>query len=98
MKRVQMLLEEWQYEWLQQEAKKQSISSSSLLRKLLTDAIKQWDTYDITADPLWDAIGIGEGPMDGISSENLDEYLYRTDWHERDIPARNRETSAKSQP
>ena len=34
-------------------------------------------------DPLWGIVGIAEGPDDGITSENLDQLLYRTDWRER---------------
>lgn len=83
MKRVQLILEEWQHEWLSEEAENVSTSMSALLRQLLTEAIESRQSANLADDPLWGIIGLAEGPDDGISSENLDEYLYR-------IPAANR--------
>lgn len=83
MKRVQIILEEWQHQWLKKEAESQSISLSALLRHLLTEAIERRQTQGWADDPLWGIIGLGEGPDDGITSENLDEFLYRTDWANR---------------
>lgn len=76
MKRVQLILEEWQHEWLNDEAEKVSTSMSALLRQLLTEAIESRQSTDLADDPLWGIIGLAEGPDDGISSENLDEYMY----------------------
>ncbi len=84
MKRVQLILEEWQQEWLAQEAKRQSISMSALLRQLLTEAIERRQAESLAEDPLWGIVGIGEGPQDGITSENLDEVLYRINWQDDD--------------
>lgn len=78
MKRVQLILEEWQHEWLSDEAEKVSTSMSALLRQLLTEAIENRQSTTLADDPLWEIIGVAEGPDDGISSENLDEYLYNT--------------------
>ena len=83
MKRVQMILEEWQHEWLGEEAQRQSTTMSGLLRELLTAAIEQRQAATLADDPLWGIIGIGAGPDDGVTSENLDTFLYRTDWAER---------------
>jgi hypothetical protein len=85
MKRVQVILEEWQHQWLNKEAKQASISMSALLRQLLTEAIERRRSEGWTDDPLWGIIGIGEGPADGITSENLDQFLYRTDWQNRSL-------------
>lgn len=76
MKRVQLILEEWQHEWLGTEAEKSDTSMSALLRQLLTEAIELRQSANLADDPLWGIIGMAEGPDDGISSENLDEYLY----------------------
>lgn len=84
MKRVQMILEEWQHEWLSEEAQRHSTTMSALLRDLITAAIEQRQTATIADDPLWGIIGIGAGPDDGVTSENLDLFLYRTDWTERE--------------
>ncbi len=78
MKRVQVILEEWQHQWLTEEAERQSVSMSALLRQLLTQAIERRQAGGLADDPLWGAIGLGEGPDDGITSENLDRFLYRT--------------------
>jgi len=83
MKRVQVILEEWQHKWLNEEAQKQSTSMSALLRQLLTQAIERRRAEGWQDDPLWGIVGIAEGPDDGITSENLDEYLYRADWQNR---------------
>jgi hypothetical protein len=80
MKRVQLILEEWQHKWLAQEAKKQSTSMSALLRDMLTQAIERRQAESWGDDPLWGAVGMAAGPNDGITSENLDEYLYRSNW------------------
>lgn len=85
MKRVQIILEEWQHQWLTKEAKKQSVSMSALLRQVLTEGIERRQTQGWEDDPIWGIIGIGEGPDDGITSENLDQFLYKTDWHDRPV-------------
>ena len=76
LKRVQILLEPWQHEWLINTAKQQNESISGLLRTLLTGAIERYQLEDLTDDPLWGIIGLGEAPDDGITSENLDDFLY----------------------
>lgn len=83
MKRTQIILEEWQYEWLIEGAERQGLSMSALLRQLLTEAIERRQAESWEDDPLWGVIGIAEGPDDGITSENLDQFLYRADWRER---------------
>lgn len=85
MKRVQVILEEWQHQWLAEEAGRQSVSMSALLRQLLTEAIERRQSEGWEDDPLWGVIGIAEGPDDGITSENLDQFLYRTDWQDRSM-------------
>ena len=80
MKRVQLIIEEWQHEWLAEQAEEQVTTMSALLRELLTEAIERRQSETLDEDPIWGLIGIGAGPDDGISSENLDEFLYRNDW------------------
>lgn len=88
MKRVQMILEEWQHNWLAEEAERQSTTMSGLLRDLITAAIEQRQAATLADDPLWGIIGIGAGPDDGVTSENLDTFLYRADWAERETTTR----------
>lgn len=85
MKRAQIILEEWQHQWLAEEAERQSVSMSALLRQLLTEAIERRQAQGWADDPLWGIIGLGQGPTDGITSENLDQFLYRTDWQNRPL-------------
>lgn len=83
MKRIQTIIEEWQYTWLSKESERQKISMAALMRRLLTEVIERQQTLKTATDPIFGIIGLGEGPDDGITSENLDEYLYRLD---RDPP------------
>ncbi len=83
MKRMQLILETWQYEWLAQEAKKSGVSMSALVREMVTEGIERRQNVALDDDPLWGAIGLGEGPDDGVTSENLDDYLYNIDWEAR---------------
>jgi hypothetical protein len=83
MKRVQVILEAWQHSWLSGEANRHSLSLSALLRQLLTEAIERRQTSTLEQDPLLDVIGIAEGPDDGITSENLDQFLYRPNWSDQ---------------
>ncbi|MFN8492218.1 MAG: hypothetical protein U0350_31755 [Caldilineaceae bacterium] len=76
MKRVQIILEEWQHAWLSQEAELRSTTISALLRQLLTEAIERQQAVNLSDDPLWGIIGLADGPVDGITSENLDQFLY----------------------
>ena len=76
MKRVQLILDEWQHEWLAKEAKKQEVTISALTREILTSAIERTQADSWRDDPIWGIVGLGEGPKDGITSENLDEFLY----------------------
>ena len=76
MKRVQMILEDWQHEWLGDEAKRQGVSMSALLRELLSQAIEARQTQSLDEDPLWGIIGMAEGSKDGVFSENIDTVLY----------------------
>jgi hypothetical protein len=78
MKRVQLILEEWQHLWLAGEAEQKSSTMSALVRELLTEAIERRQTAVLESDPLWAVVGIGEGPDDGVTSENLDRFLYPT--------------------
>ena len=85
MKRVQIILEEWQQQWLSEEAERQHRSMSALLRQLLTETIERRRTENWEDDPLWGIVGIAEGPDDGITSENLDEYIYQTNRQNRPV-------------
>ncbi len=83
MKRVQIILEEWHHQWLAEEAERQHMTMSALLRQMLTEAIERRQANSWQDDPLWGIIGLAEGPDDGITSENLDTFIYQTNWRNR---------------
>lgn len=85
MKRTQLMLEEWQHEWLAEEAERQGVSMSELLRQILTEAIERRQAEGWEDDPIWGVVGMAAGPDDGITSENLDQFIYRTDWRARPL-------------
>ena len=77
MKRIQTNVEKWRYTWLNEEAERQGVSIAMLLRRLLTEAIERQQALKTVTDPIFGIIGLGAGPNDGITSKNLDDYLYR---------------------
>lgn len=85
MKRVQMILEDWQHEWLSAEAERQLTTMSALLRQLLSESIERVQAGTLADDPLWGIIGIAEGPNDGVTSNNLDQFVYTMDWDRRPL-------------
>ncbi len=85
MKRIQTIVEEWQYSWLNEEAERQGISMALLLRRLLTEGIERQQAVQHSSDPIFGIIGLAAGPNDGITSENLDDYLYRLDQERRTL-------------
>lgn len=85
MKRVQLIIEEWQQEWLAKQAAEQGVTMSALLRELLTEAIERRQAETLDDDPLWGIVGLGAGPDDGVTSEDLDAFLYRTNWEDRPL-------------
>lgn len=85
MKRIQTIVEEWQYQWLYEEAEQQQISMASLLRRMLTEAIEHHQAAQTMSDPIFGIIGLGAGPADGITSENLDDYLYHNNGESRPL-------------
>jgi hypothetical protein len=85
MKRIQTIVEEWQYTWLNEESEHQGISMASLLRRLLTEAIERQQALKNATDPIFGIVGLAAGPKDGITSENLDDYLYRFDREARPL-------------
>jgi hypothetical protein len=85
MKRAQIILEEWQHQWLAQEAARQRVTISALLRQLLTEAVERRQATSWEDDPLWGIIGLAAGPDDGITSENLDQFIYQPTWSQRPL-------------
>lgn len=77
MQRLQISLDENQYEFLRSEAFVTGQSMAALLRDLLDEAIQRRQEEILRNDPIWQAIGVAEevgGPTD--VSANVDRYLY----------------------
>jgi hypothetical protein len=77
MQRLQISLDENQYEFLRSEAFITGQSMAALLRDLLDEAIQRRQEEILQDDPIWQAIGVAEevgGPTD--VSANVDRYLY----------------------
>ncbi|MCK6628807.1 MAG: hypothetical protein L6R45_26970 [Anaerolineae bacterium] len=77
MQRLQISLDENQYEFLRSEAFVTGQSMAALLRDLLDEAIQKRQDEILRDDPIWQAIGVAqevEGPTD--VSTNVDRYLY----------------------
>lgn len=77
MQRLQISLDENQYEFLRSEAFVTGQSMAALLRDLLDEAIQRRQEEILRDDPIWQAIGVAEeveGPTD--VSANVDRYLY----------------------
>ena len=77
MQRLQISLDENQYEFLRSEAFITGQSMAALLRDLLDEVIQKRQDEILRDDPIWQAIGVAEeveGPTD--ISANVDRYLY----------------------
>jgi hypothetical protein len=72
MHRTQISLEERQYDFLAQESSRQGISLSELIRRLISDYMRQHPTEP---DPLDRLAGIAEGDGEAVGRLH-DDYLF----------------------
>ena len=72
MHRTQILLEEYQYRYLQFRVKQEGKSVSAFLGEILD---KHMHAQPDNEDPLWDIVGMSEGDPEAIAREH-DKYLY----------------------
>ena len=80
MHRSQILLEEWQYEYLSDEAAREGKSISQVVRELVADWVESRRAETWEGDPFLDIIGmVASG--DGSIAENHDKHIYQIDWH-----------------
>jgi hypothetical protein len=75
------LLEEWQYQYLSDKAKREGKSISQLVRELLTEWIESRRPETWESDPFFDIIGMVSSG-DGRIAEEHDKYIYTDDWHQ----------------
>ena len=74
MRRTQILLEEWQYQILQNLAHKEKKSLSSLVRELITERLAKQKTS--RKDTIFEVVGMVEGEG-GRVSEEIEKRLYQ---------------------
>ncbi|AFV10442.1 hypothetical protein Tph_c01950 [Thermacetogenium phaeum DSM 12270] len=74
MRRMQVVVEEWQYEVLRAIAGRQGKSVSAILREMISSQISKTSGKD----PLLEAAGIAQAtPEKDLGSETIDERLYK---------------------
>jgi hypothetical protein len=79
MHRSQILLEEWQYQYLSDEARREGKSISQLVRELVTEWIESHRIDTGERDPFFDVIGMVSSGDGHIAAEH-DRYIYTNDW------------------
>lgn len=79
MHRSQILLEEWQYQHLSDEARRTDKSISQIVRELVTKWIEAQRTGPSAGDPFFDIIGMVSSG-DGHIAEEHDKYIYTNSW------------------
>ena len=74
MKRTNIVLEEWQYQYLKDRARREEKSISSIIRELIT-----WDAAPFMKgrkrNPIFDIVGLARGRGKGAARRH-DEILY----------------------
>ncbi len=74
MRRSQVMIEDEQYYYLVDEAKRTGKSISALLREWIDERRKIGQRLPLDQDPLWDMVGIARGGRDSVSEQH-DRYL-----------------------
>ena len=74
MHRSQIMLEEEQYRFLADEARRKGKPISALLREWIAQRIRAQRQLPLDQDPLWDMVGIAHGGPAKLSEEH-DHYL-----------------------
>ncbi|MEW6276468.1 MAG: hypothetical protein AB1556_15345 [Bacillota bacterium] len=76
MRRMQVVVEEWQYEFLRKMAESQGKSISAVLRQIISGRMEK--NFAQAKDPLLETAGIAQAPPgNDFSSETIDRRLYK---------------------
>jgi len=76
MRRMQIEVEEWQYEFLRKMAESQGKSISAVLRQIISGRMDR--NFVPANDPLLEVSGIAQAPPENdFSSETIDHRLYK---------------------
>ena len=82
MHRSQILLEEWQYQYLTDESRRSGESISAIVRRWITERIEEQHQQAISEDPFFEIIGICSGEPGNTVGQDHDKVIYTTDWSE----------------
>jgi hypothetical protein len=74
MKRINIVLEEWQYKYLKDRANREEKSISSIIRELVTRVATSFGKGS-KRDPIYDIVGLARGKGKGAARRH-DEILY----------------------
>ena len=74
MKRTNIVLEEWQYQYLKDRAEREGKSISALIRELIEAAMRPVEK-GLKDDPIFQIVGMFRGGRKDVA-EKHDEYLY----------------------
>lgn len=78
MHRSQILLEEWQYQYLSDKARREGKSISQIVRELIAERIESRRAGTLGDDPFFRIIGMVSSG-DGHIAEEHDKYIYTND-------------------
>ncbi len=76
--RTQVLLEDWQYQYLRQLSSQTNRSVSSILREWVAESIQSRTQEPVSQDPFFDIIGMVGGDGTPVGRHH-DRYLYDND-------------------
>lgn len=80
MKRANIVLEEWQHQYLKDRAEREGQSISALIRELI-EATMRPCKEDIKSDPIFQIVGMSRGKRGKQDiCQRHDEIIYRRDW------------------
>jgi len=74
MRRTNIVLEEWQYEYLKEQSQQEGVSMSALVRNLIRAEATSNDRW-IKQDPIFSIVGMFRGGGKNVA-ERHDDYLY----------------------
>ena len=79
MHRSQILLEEWQYQYLADESRRTGESMSAIVRRWIAEKIRELSQQDMEDDPFFEIIGMCAGEPGNTVGRDHDKHIYTTD-------------------
>jgi len=82
MKRTNISLKKWQYEYLKERAQREDVSMSGLVREMVEEYASR-ETEAAGNDPIHDIVGAANGENENVAREH-DRHLYDTEVSPKD--------------